>query len=411
MDLRSIAPVSFDFVPRVGRHEARLLGRAPELLDGLAPSLLASRAGSLLGGRAALALGGLGVAGDRELASFLAPVVAAVLLERSRGRAAIEISTELAFRAVDRVLGGSGDDERASMPAPMPLDDVEQGVLAFAAARVVEGSAWRVVGVATTREGLAAFLTGASAAFGFDVAIEPEEGASLVRGAGRLWVPLRTLFALDASSATHATTGAAIPLEAWPRLAELPRVVGVRVGRAALRADELASLALGDVIVPDELTCRPLRGAAERVVGEAALTIGAHVIADARLADDGALVLHALRLDSLPRPATAASVLPTLEAPMTHDADPTTSSLAAASRDADDAPRADVSALPIELAIELGRLEVRVGELARWTPGQVLTTGIALGASVLLRAGDRVVAHGELVDVEGELGVRLTKLG
>jgi flagellar motor switch/type III secretory pathway protein FliN len=40
----------------------------------------------------------------------------------------------------------------------------------------------------------------------------------------------------------------------------------------------------------------------------------------------------------------------------------------------------------------------------------VLLTGRRIGEAVTLRAAGRPLAHGELVDVEGEIGVRLTEI-
>ena len=65
---------------------------------------------------------------------------------------------------------------------------------------------------------------------------------------------------------------------------------------------------------------------------------------------------------------------------------------------------------PVQLTVELARMSVPLGELAALAPGAVLKTGHALGAPVQLRAGDRVIGAGELVEVEGELGIRLTAL-
>ena len=65
----------------------------------------------------------------------------------------------------------------------------------------------------------------------------------------------------------------------------------------------------------------------------------------------------------------------------------------------------------VELSIELARLDMPVTEVASLAPGVVVTTGrLVVGERVALRAGDRVIAWGELVDVEGEVGVRLTEV-
>ena len=53
--------------------------------------------------------------------------------------------------------------------------------------------------------------------------------------------------------------------------------------------------------------------------------------------------------------------------------------------------------LPVEVVVEVGRL--------RLTGAQVLELG-----PVELRVGDRLIARGELVDVEGEAGVRLSEV-
>jgi type III secretion protein Q len=65
---------------------------------------------------------------------------------------------------------------------------------------------------------------------------------------------------------------------------------------------------------------------------------------------------------------------------------------------------------PVELCVELARFVMPLEELASLRLGQVLFTGRAIGEHVTLRAGDRALARGELVDVEGELGVRISSL-
>jgi type III secretion system YscQ/HrcQ family protein len=65
---------------------------------------------------------------------------------------------------------------------------------------------------------------------------------------------------------------------------------------------------------------------------------------------------------------------------------------------------------PIDIALEIARFQLRLDELERVTPGDVLVTGRHIGESVTLRASNQPIAEGELVDVEGELGVRITRL-
>ena len=66
--------------------------------------------------------------------------------------------------------------------------------------------------------------------------------------------------------------------------------------------------------------------------------------------------------------------------------------------------------LPVELTAEVGRLRMTARELVELSPGAVLPLGRPLAGPVELVVGGKVVAIGELVDIEGELGVRLVQL-
>lgn len=64
--------------------------------------------------------------------------------------------------------------------------------------------------------------------------------------------------------------------------------------------------------------------------------------------------------------------------------------------------------LPVEVAFELGRSELRVGELSALQPGYVFPLAAPVdGASVTIRANGQAVGQGELVAVGDTLGVRL----
>ena len=62
----------------------------------------------------------------------------------------------------------------------------------------------------------------------------------------------------------------------------------------------------------------------------------------------------------------------------------------------------------LKLSFELGRLHLNVADVARLAPGMVLRLERpAAPAQVLVRVGGAVLGTGELVEVDGTLGVQL----
>ena len=58
----------------------------------------------------------------------------------------------------------------------------------------------------------------------------------------------------------------------------------------------------------------------------------------------------------------------------------------------------------------IGRITLSAREVLDLRPGTVLPVGRPLAGPVDLTAGGRVIARGELVDVEGEIGVRVSEV-
>ncbi len=166
----------------------------------------------------------------------------------------------------------------------------------------------------------------------------------------------------------------------WPTASPSPRAlgdlgvsVGVVAGRARWTARDVAALAVGEVLALDGLA---LVGGA--LTGDVAVGLGhpPALARAARLRDDGALVL-----------------LGPLESCMEqHD---------------DDARLAE---LPLDVTVELAREPFPLAEVSAWRPGEVVSFRARLGDAVTLRANGRAVARGELVDVEGDVGVRIVEL-
>ncbi len=70
-------------------------------------------------------------------------------------------------------------------------------------------------------------------------------------------------------------------------------------------------------------------------------------------------------------------------------------------------PLVDVDELPIRLVFVAGETEVPLRRLQRMAPGYVFELREPVDAHVEVRANGRAVASGELVDVDGRVGVRI----
>jgi type III secretion protein Q len=61
--------------------------------------------------------------------------------------------------------------------------------------------------------------------------------------------------------------------------------------------------------------------------------------------------------------------------------------------------------------VELGAVTMSAREWAALIPGDVVSVGRRIGDLASLRVAGIEVARGELVDIDGELGVRIRTLG
>jgi type III secretion system YscQ/HrcQ family protein len=80
------------------------------------------------------------------------------------------------------------------------------------------------------------------------------------------------------------------------------------------------------------------------------------------------------------------------------------------SKDTQQDPLAQTLAeLPIEVRVELGSASLPAAEWAQLQPGDVIPFG-PKNSPVRLRANGKVIAEGELVRVDDELGVRISSV-
>ena len=159
----------------------------------------------------------------------------------------------------------------------------------------------------------------------------------------------------------------------------------------------LEGLALGDVWLP---------GADAWVAGEPALSAG--VLAPARSrrgipvrVQAGRTVLGA-EVVAVPEDALSEAVAPEVAFPKEMET--------SMSQEESELEQV-VGETPVVVRLELGAVEMSAAEWAALRLGDVIASGRRLEEAVSLRTGGREIARGELVEIEGEIGVRITQLG
>jgi type III secretion system YscQ/HrcQ family protein len=248
------------------------------------------------------------------------------------------------------------------------LDELELGVLGYLAARACAASEGelRVRGVTASRRRVVDVLgAGAAAALAWPLVVAAGETAGEARA---LLAPA----IVDALAARRSPARRFDVPSGW---LGLPIALCAHAATVRLTAPELDSLAAGDVVLPERT----------------ALSLGPH-------GWYGEVTLHALGATHAGRARCDLSDRELRIAAFDEGE--------RAMSDQDD-PQALVKDAPIELCVELARFTVRLEDALGLRVGEVLQTGRAIGERVVITANGRAIARGELVDVDGDVGVRI----
>ncbi|WP_164562292.1 type III secretion system cytoplasmic ring protein SctQ [Nitratidesulfovibrio vulgaris] len=192
--------------------------------------------------------------------------------------------------------------------------------------------------------------------------------------AGHTVVPLRLTLPVALATSLAAQL-MALPERHTPR-EDIPVTVTIEAGRMRLAAHELATLAVDDVLLPEDYPA--LRG-------RIALMTGPHAFA-CSLTEGRATVL-----DATPAPNTP-------ESPMSDQQNP-------------EVPAGlDTAALEVDIVFELERRTMKLNDLAALAPGYTFALGTDPLAPVTLRVQGRNIGRGRLVDLDGTPGVQVLHL-
>ncbi len=392
-----LSPYPFERFPLVSREEVVRTRRLVRALGLWRPEVAERLAVRLLGAPLRVRTGAPEVVdGLRASAALVDPMVAAVLVAPERGeRVLCEVHPRLAGVLFDRALGGEASADTVELFGP--LGDAERGVLAYVAARLLAaagGGDWR----------LAAVLTEAEAAR----ALFDEEGEALVwsldvrlgdlRAGARCWL-------LGGARAGEARLGG----EALVRWRRLPLEAAIVAGQAALGGAELAELRPGDVLVLDhcgmEYGESGWSGEAEMVLRGARRTRWT-----GRVEEGTFTVERVLRAPEPPCGSGRRIEGESMDQEQSREDEVSVSEAPDGAVDMEEALAAAGDA-PVTIGVEIARFTLALEEVAALRPGEIVATGRPVGEQVVLRVGEQAVAVGELVDVEGEVGVRILRIG
>lgn len=186
----------------------------------------------------------------------------------------------------------------------------------------------------------------------------------------------------------------------------LPLTQPLRLARITLSAQQLRALTAGDLLVPPEADFTPqgtgtLKLGGLRLQGE--LQLPHHFL------------IHSLEETPL---NTWTGDEPLYDASQMQPDDPTFAAQAASpfteqppsAYDEALTPYRALDSLPLTLEVRCGRTVITLAELQQLQPGSVVTLDNVTPGEAGLYHGATLIARGELVDVEGHLGLQLTQM-
>jgi type III secretion system YscQ/HrcQ family protein len=319
-------------------------------------------------------------------------VIAQCTWPRLASRLALGIETPLAHAVVDRLLGY----DRLPEEGRLQVTPVEWGIMTFAVAETLArlDDASGVLGVwdfTLDRVGPDPFNpTG----LGAIVTVRWPVRVGAITGSVRLWLPeaLVAQAQLAESAADPERTIDSGSIRG--RYGDLAGVWRAEAGTATM-ARGLGRLRVGGVLPIDG---NPLSGTPQSPGGPVMLSLvdsegRSWFLAEPTPGDGGRRLTLTAPLQRERRPREAIPVNAThdpVQPPGGPDPSPT-----------------DV---PVTLAVELGRITLPLRRLADLKPGDVVELGRHAREPVELTSGGRLIARGELVQIDTELGVRVTSV-
>jgi flagellar motor switch protein FliM len=337
--------------------------------------------------------------------------VLAPLPNKTRGLMELELS--LAHLAIDLMLGGAGE-----AVGLRPLTDLEEGMMTYLLIETLKA-------LSPSLDPALPRLRLESVARSFDEVgslIGEDESVAVVQfkvifgtqpGTLRLFLPEAVLATAHppADAAVRRARRATDARTHGARLRNLPATFRVEVGLVEIGGGELAQLREGDVVLVDALSCRPdqaQHGTARLKLGlgqaghvEVSVAVSAGVFRVTVLG-------FVLGAPPLPGEQPAAGPQPLGGQQPDESTSPGVKARSSVEGNADGSDL--MNDIPLQISVELARLTITAEEVVAMKVGQVFDLSRTAGDPLELSVNGRVVARGELVEIDGNLGVRIVTL-
>lgn len=353
--------------------------------------------------------------GETTFLAVLAP-------QPNKTRGLLEVELGLAHHAIDMLLGGAGE-----AVALRPLTDIEEGVMTYVIIETLKA-------LSPSLDPSLPKLRIEGIVRGFDEiqGLIPEgENLAVVQlkavfgghsGYVRLVIPEEVLSTANppADAAVRRARRSADAEAHLTRLRNVKTWVRAEIGNVEISGAELSQLRERDVVLVDQLSCRPDQGQG----GTAKLRVGygraGHLDAEI-IAEDGRFQAKVTGISlGAPPPPGSGEEAPEAPAPEDgagpdEDADESTTPGSVRGRndveDAQGAGGADLmNDIPLQISVELGRVSTTAEEVVALKVGHVFDLNRVAGEPLDLSVMGKVVARGELVEIDGNLGIRILSL-
>jgi type III secretion system YscQ/HrcQ family protein len=439
LPVRAWKPFRFSNLEKISRLQQQLAGRLEWMLpgigsDGEVSQNVRARLHEMFEEDVSLSLEYVHVVTPKNLRRYVGePTFLAVLAPQpNKTRGFLEVEVGLAHIAIDMLLGGAG--EAVSL---RPLTDIEEGVMGYVLIETLKA-------LAPSLDPSLPRLRLEGICRGFDEAVQllgDEQHLAVVQlkavfgqhsGYVRLFIPAAVLAIANPppDSEIRKARRTADAHQNIHRLSTVKNWLRAEIGQMAISSSDLAELRERDVILVEELTARPDRGEG----GQARLRIGVgragSVDAEIFLEENrfkarvtGFTMGPTGQVTGEPEdsPEVEASEEPVEQSPVEAI---TTEGLGTPVGDATNGRRRNhvdetlksqegaelLNDIPLQIAVELARVPVSAEDVVSLKVGLVIDLNRMPGEPIDLSVNGKVVARGELVEIEGNLGVRVLSL-